>query len=169
MYYFHKKLVRTILLSLTLMSVMVSCTHGKAYAADVPVIEFPDSLPVCEPLPEQEPEAISNPWTDEELDAIARTLAGECYEHKAQDKRRVCEVILNRVSDGRFGSSVVEVLTAKNQFNGYWVQSRSVSENDYEVAAQALKEWYDGGCKALSEYLFFCAGSNQENQFRSEF
>ena len=31
------------------------------------------------------------------------TLAGECYEDKEQDKRLVCEVILNRVSAGNFG------------------------------------------------------------------
>ena len=49
---------------------------------------------------------------------MALTLAGECYDHKTQDKRRVCEVVLNRVSDGRFGSSIMEVLTAKNQFAG---------------------------------------------------
>ena len=50
---------------------------------------------------------------------MALTLAGECYDHKTQDKRRVCEVVLNRVSDGRFGSSIMEVLTAKSQFAGY--------------------------------------------------
>lgn len=100
---------------------------------------------------------------------MALTLAGECYDHKTEDKRRVCEVILNRVSDGRFGNSIMEVLTAENQFNGYWTQSRPVSANDYEIAEQVLRDWYDGGCKALSEYLFFSASDNLENQFRSEY
>ena len=136
-------------------------------AVDNPVT----TLTVCspEPLLVDEPVVVSDPWTAEELDAMALTLAGECYEHKPQDKRRVCEVILNRVSDGGFGSSIIEVLSAENQFNGYWVQSRTVSENDYEVAEQALRDWYNGGCKALSKYLFFCAGDNLENEFRSEF
>lgn len=116
-----------------------------------------------------EVEITADPWTEEELSALALTLAGECYDHMTQDKRQVCEVVLNRVSDGRFGSSIMEVLTAKNQFAGYWRQSRPVSENDYEVAEQALRDWYAGGCKALSEYLFFCAGDNLENQFRSEY
>ena len=35
------------------------------------------------------PEAVSNPWTDEELDALALTLSGEYYDHKTQDKLRV--------------------------------------------------------------------------------
>ena len=116
-----------------------------------------------------EVEIIADPWTDEELYSLALTLAGECYDHKTQDKRQVCEVVLNRVSDGRFGGSIMKVLTAKNQFAGYWAQSRPVSENDYEVAEQALRDWYDGGCKALSEYLFFCAGDNLENEFRREY
>ena len=80
----------------------------------------------------------------------------------------MCEVVLNRVGDGRFGESIMEVLTAENQFEGYWTQARPVSENDYEVADQTLKDWYTGGCKALSEYLFFCAGDNLENEFRFE-
>lgn len=118
----------------------------------------------------REVDKLDNPaWTSEELQAIARTLAGECYEDQEQDKRLVCEVILNRVSDGRFGDSVVEVLSAENQFSGYWVQSRPISDNDYEVAAQALEDWYAGGCKALSSYLFFCAGDGFVNEFRSEY
>lgn len=146
----------------------VFLAQREATAVENPVT----TLTVCspEPLLVDEPVAVvSDPWTAEELDAMALTLAGECYEHKPQDKRRVCEVILNRVSDGGFGGSIIEVLTAENQFNGYWVQSRPVSENDYEVAEQTLRDWYNGGCKALSEYLFFNAGDNLENQFRSEF
>lgn len=104
-------------------------------------------------------------WTKEELNAIALTLAGECYEDKEHDKRLVCEVILNRVSDGRFGDSICEVLSAENQFAGYWCQSRPISENDYAVAEQALEDWYANDCEALSEYLFFCAGENRENSF----
>ena len=78
------------------------------------------------------------------------TLAGECYEDKEQDKRLVCEVILNRVSAGNFGGD-------------------TVSENDYAVAEQALSDWYAGGCQPLSELLYFEAGENRENVFRSEY
>lgn len=83
------------------------------------------------------------------------TLAGECYEDKEQDKRLVCEVILNRVSAGNFGGdTVLEVVSAPNQFDGYWRQSRPVSENDYEIAEQVLSDWYAIGCQPLSDYLF---------------
>lgn len=96
---------------------------------------------------------------------MALTLAGECYNDKELDKRRVCEVILNRVSSDEFDNSIIEVLTAKNQFSGYWTQSRAVTENDLAVAEQTLKDWYDNGCEPLSEYLFFNAGENRENNF----
>ena len=83
---------------------------------------------------ESESTTISEPlWTEQEVQAIALTLAGECYDDKEWDKRRVCEVILNRVSE------------------------------------QALADWYANGCKALSDYLYFCAGENRENVFRSKY
>ena len=111
----------------------------------------------------------TEPFTDEEVEAIAKTLAGECYDDKLNDKRLVVEVILNRVSDGRFGESVIEVVSAKGQFNGYWKQSRPVSDSDIEIAKETLREWYENGCKKLSEYLFFCAGPNRENVFRTQY
>ena len=79
-------------------------------------------------------------WSKEELQAIACTLAGECYDNQEQDKRLVCEVILNRVSDGRFGDSICGVLMEKNQFAGYWHQSRPVSENDLEIGRASCRE-----------------------------
>lgn len=109
------------------------------------------------------------PWTDKELKAMVLTLAGECYDDKEKDKRLVCEVILNRVSSKDFDDTIIEVITKPHQFDGYWTQSRSVSENDYEVAMQALEDWYAGGCKPLSKYLYFEAGDNRENEFREEF
>ena len=109
------------------------------------------------------------PFSDEEVEAIARTLAGECYDDKMSDKRKVAEVILNRVSDGGFGENVIDVVTAKGQFAGYWNQSRPVSESDIQIAEETLTDWYANDCKALSEYLFFCSGPNRENVFRSEY
>ena len=108
-------------------------------------------------------------WSETEVDAMAKTLAGECYDDKELDKYRVCEVILNRVSSNKFANTVLEVLETPRAFNGYWKQSRPVSENDRTIAEQALRDWYDNGCKPLSELLFFSKGLNRENVFRSEF
>lgn len=134
-----------------------------------PTESAPEPVPTNShtPLVEREPEPahVEPQWTEDELQAMALTLAGECYDDKELDKRRVCEVILNRVSSDQFGDSIIEVLTAKNQFSGYWSQSRAITENDLAVAEQALRDWYDNGCEPLSEYLFFHAGENRENKF----
>ena len=114
-------------------------------------------------------ETATDPWTKDELKAVATTLAGECYDDKVQDKRKVCEVILNRVSHEGFPDTILGVLTYPNAFCGYWSQSRQASESDYAVATQALRDWYDNDCQPLSGYLFFEAGENRENVFREEY
>ena len=132
--------------------------------------ETPTPTPTKEPAtPTPEPTATPDPWTAEEVEAIARTLSGECYDDKLEDKRLVAEVILNRVSDGWWGDTVIEVVTAKGQFHSYWNPSRNISETDREIAVQALHDWYANDCAALSEYLFFEAGPNRENTFRKTF
>ena len=117
----------------------------------------------------EEPTTTPDPWTDDEVEAIARTLSGECYEDKPRDKQLVAEVILNRVSNGQWGDSVIDVVTAKNQFHGYWNPSRDISDSDREIATQVLRDWYANDRAALSEYLFFGASSNRENVFRETF
>ena len=101
--------------------------------------------------------------------AIARTLSGECYEDKTQDKRLVAEVIVNRVSAGHFGDTVIDVVTSPYQFVGYWNPSRKISENDMQIATETLRDWYANDCNALSEWLYFTAGDNRENNFRTEY
>lgn len=119
-------------------------------------------------LPEDE-EILVIRYSMEDVEAMALTLAGECYDDKPEDKRLVCEVILNRVSNGNFGDTPYEVCSAPYQFSGYAYQNRSVTENDYEIVYQALKDWHDNEYQALSEWLYFSAGSNRENVFRKEY
>lgn len=127
-------------------------------------------VPTAMPQTENGPEVSQRPWSDEDVEAIVLTLAGECYDDKTEDKRLVCEVILNRVSAGCFGGqTVLEVVSSPNQFDGYWRQSRPVSEDDYAVAEDALADWYAIGCQPLSDPLYFVAGDNRENVFRSEY
>lgn len=133
----------------------------------VPVAE--ESEPDAETPVVAEPEEEPQPFADEELEAMVLVLAGECYDDKELDKRLVCEVILNRVGKAEFGYTVIDVITKPYAFSGYQNQSRAVSENDYAVAEQALRDWYDNGCQPLSEWLFFNAGPNRENVFRTEY
>lgn len=109
--------------------------------------------------------APSTVWSESDKVAIARTLAGECYDDKVQDKRLVCEVILNRVSDTRFANSVIGVLETPNAFDGYWRQSRRISKSDLSIAEQALSDWYANDCQPLSDIRYFSAGEGRENYF----
>lgn len=116
-----------------------------------------------------EPQPTPDPWTEEDVEALARTISGESYDDKPDDKRKVAEVVLNRLSNGYWGDTVLEVVTLKHQFRGYWKPGRDITENDMEVAIQALRDWYEGGCEPLSEYLYFFKGSNRENRFRKTY
>lgn len=162
-------------MTLAVVTLCASCSNGNDAEREAvssveprpPAIEQP--LTAAQIDSSDEPEVEYYPWSVEEVEAMALTQAGECYDDKPDDKRLVCEVILNRVSSDGFGDTILDVLTKPNQFDGYWSQSRSVSKNDYEVVVQALKDWYDNDCQPLSEYLFFEAGDNRENEFRKEF
>lgn len=172
-----RKINKIIIVSLTAVFIFMACSNipinetdtgeiviSKPITSATPTIATSYKTPeiIIEPLEEK-------PFSDEEVEGIVRTLAGECYDDKMADKRKVVEVILNRVSDGGFGENVIDVVTAKGQFAGYWRQSRPVSESDIQISEETLTDWYANDCKALSEYLFFCSGPNRENVFRSEY
>ena len=164
-----RKLNKVIIVSLSVVFIFMACSNIPINETDTgeimiskPITSVKTPEITIEPLEEK-------PFSDEEVEAIVRTLAGECYDDKMADKRKVVEVIVNRVSDGGFGENVIDVVTAKGQFAGYWNQSRPVSESDIQIAEETLTDWYANDCKALSEYLFFSSGPNRENVFRSEY
>jgi len=108
-----------------------------------------------------------------EVEAIAKTLAGECYVDQYIDRAKVAQVIVSRVSDPKFeGDSVIAVLTASSvnekgqvvyQFNGYWRQSREIDPTDYAIAWDILLTWYEGGKQPLTSYRYF-TGDNGTKQ-----
>jgi hypothetical protein len=104
-------------------------------------------LRVIEPTPE--PAQIP----PEDVTAIALTLAGEEYEWEPGRKRIIAEIICNRASVN--GVSIVDVVSAPGQFAGYWRQSRDISQNDVDVAAEVLTAWYGNGNEPLSELYYF--------------
>lgn len=168
-----RKLNKVIIVSLSAVFIFMVCSNIPINETDTGEIVI--SKPITSTIPTvtnsyKTPELLEEkPFSDEEVEAIVRTLAGECYDDKMADKRKVVEVIVNRVSDGGFGENVIDVVTAKGQFAGYWRQSRPVSESDIQIAEETLTDWYANDCKALSEYLFFSSGPNRENVFRSEY
>ena len=172
-----RKLNKVIIVSLSAVFIFMACSNipiNETYTGEIviskPITSATPTITTSYKTPEITIELLEEkPFSDEEVEAIVRTLAGECYDDKMADKRKVVEVIVNRVSDGGFGENVIDVVTAKGQFAGYWNQSRKVSESDIQIAEEILGKWYANDCKALSDYLFFRAGPNRENIFRVKY
>ena len=164
-----RKLNKVIIVSLSAVFIFMVCSNILINETDTGEIVISKPITSAIPTVTNSYKTEEKPFSDEEVEAIVRTLTGECYDDKMADKRKVAEVIVNRVSDGGFGENVIDVVTAKEQFAGYWRQSRPVSESDIQIAEETLTDWYANGCKALSEYLFFRSGPNRENVFQSEY
>ena len=62
---------------------------------------------------------IENPFTNEEIDYITKTVWGEARGLSKTQQAGVVWTILNRFDDGRFGKEIIDVITAPNQFAGY--------------------------------------------------
>ena len=170
-----KKIYILLLAAVMLCVILTGCADTKdtpppissATAANTPEASaMPAELsPVSTPEPTPEPVP---PVPEYEIELVAKTLRGECYDEQHDDKREVVWVICNRVSDGRFGDSIEAVITAPRQFQGYR-PGNVPTANDYEIAREVLTEWYEGGCQPLGKYLFFSAGGNHRNIFRENY
>ena len=62
------------------------------------------------------PETIFDYFTEYEVKLICRVVETETYQCDFDSKVNVANVVLNRIEDGRFGDTVEEVITTKNQF-----------------------------------------------------
>ena len=74
------------------------------------------------------------PYTESDLDLIARVITHESGNQSLQGKMAVGNVILNRVADGRFPATISEVIYQKNQFPG----ATSMEPNAESVIAAKL-------------------------------
>lgn len=74
------------------------------------------------------------PYTEDELDLIARVITHESGNQSLQGKMAVGNVILNRVADKRFPATVSEVIYQKNQFPG----ATSMEPNAESILAAKL-------------------------------
>ena len=169
------KQMKFIILALVAVFIFTACSFA---ARDANIDEFPmepetastvSQVVTTPPIEKADKPEDMKMFSDEEVQAIARTLAGECYDDKLEDKQKVVEVILNRVSNEKFGKTVIEVVSEEGQFCGYWTQSRPISESDIQIAEETLDKWYANDRRALSDYLFFFAGPDRENVFRVDY
>lgn len=94
------------------------------------------------------------PYSESDLDLIARVITHESGNQSLQGKMAVGNVILNRVADGRFPATISEVINQKNQFPGATSMEPNVESI---IAAKLVLEganvvpdayWFNGVGKA---------------------
>lgn len=121
---------------------------------------------ILSPLPSWEP-------TTEDVEAIARTLYGECRgAETVAEQEAVAWVILNRLDAG-YADTVLGVVSAPGQFAGY-DPAHPLWPELVEVAERVLRMHHReqlGGCvdRVLGpEYLWF-SGDGVRNTFRDKY
>lgn len=108
------------------------CYKGKLYnyveISEVHVIELVDNKLVD----------YSEYINENDVELLTNLLYGEArgIEDKAQ-RAAVVWCVLNRLDSGRWGNTLYEVVTAKNQFDGY-VPNRTYSEEDSYAECKSL-------------------------------
>ena len=96
--------------------------------------------------------------TDAEMKLFATVIYNEAGDQGYDGMLAVANVILNRMEDGYWGTSLEEVLFAPGQFAGAKkeyierAQKRGVPDICYEIGRVALS-----GRNNIGDYLFFCA------------
>lgn len=81
------------------------------------------------------------PFTQTELDMMTAVVMHEVGHCSTQSKQAVTHVILNRLKDGRFGSSITEILHTKDQFEAienYYYEKVPVDEACRNAVMQAI-------------------------------
>ena len=113
---------------------------------------------------------IENPFTNEEINYIAKTVWGEARGLSKTHQSAVVWTILNRVDDGRFGKGVIGVVTAPSQFAGYR-SSNPVDPEIRDLVVDVLDRYSQekAGIKNVGrvlpkEYLYF-RGNGKVNLF----
>lgn len=122
--------------------VVVRCTSTPLpRATEVPVITTaPTSTPVV------------SRWTEEERYLLARIAMAEAEGEDTEGKALVMLVVINRVEDCDFPSSIKDVIYQKNQFSsifdGRWDKASEPSDDCWE-ALKLVENGWDGSKGAL--------------------
>ena len=104
---------------------------------------------------------------------LAKTVWGEARGVSKEGQEKVIWCILNRVDDSRFPNTIIEVITAPNQFHGY--SSNFPCEDEmYNLALDVIYRWQlekmggESSRNLSAEYVYFCADSSGlSNVFRT--
>lgn len=148
------------------------CVIGpNAEPAEPPVCTLPLEV-VSEVTPEER--VIEYEPDEAEIIALAQTIYGEARGCSVTEQAGVAWTILNRLDNGNYGDTVLEVVSAPGQFAGY-SPNHPVTDELYELARDVLiRHWNeqqglpDVGRVIPKEYLYF-TGDGVRNYFRTTY
>lgn len=139
------------------------------------VTEPPMTEPPVETIPETEPtEPYILYYTENDVLALARTLYNECGGVPSTTEQAcVAWTACNRVDNGYWGDTILEVLTYPNAFAHSW--SAPVTDELYDLSLDVLTRWNDekNGLTSVGrvlppDYTYF-HGDGDHNYFRNAF
>lgn len=153
-----------------LVAVTLSATSRTATEPAPAMVESPPSTtPSPSPSPSPEPTA---PVNDSEAEYLAKMVWGEARGLTTTEQAACVWCVLNRVDAG-YGT-IIEVVTAKNQFVGYR-PGNPVDETILKLCEDVLLRWeIEAACvgevgRVLpAEYLYF-SGDGRHNYFRDSY
>ena len=110
------------------------------------------------------------PWEPEaaDVDALARTLYGECRGCSELQQRAVAWTIFNRVDSSAFPNSLIEVVSQPYQFAGY-SESFPVTEELEALARDCLEDWHFDRDRVLEPDFCFFFRNGRINIFSTEY
>lgn len=119
-------------------------------------------------------EESTSPYTDEDVEFIAKTVYGEALvTHSDMEMAAVAWCILNRVDDERFPDTIEKVVTQKMQFFGY-KETNPVLPEVEKLVRDVLDRWcseksgeQDVG-RVLPENYYYFVGDGRHNHFMIE-
>lgn len=111
---------------------------------------------------------IQPPYTpdEESVVALAQTLYGECRGCSELQQKAVCWCVFNRVDDSRFPDTIIGVVSASKQLQGY-SSSNPVWDNLYDIAYSCMVDWHNGENRILDPDITFFSGYGGKNHFRN--
>lgn len=122
----------------------------------------------------------SKQWLNgEEIEVLTNLLYGEARGLDKTHQSAVIWVVFNRLDNGKYGKSIIDIATAKNQFTGYKkgreYKDLKAYEQCKELVIDVYCRWYAEqlGCENVGrtlpkDYLWFY-GNGKVNKFRNDF
>lgn len=107
--------------------------------------------------------------SQEEITMLAKTVWGEARGLSEYEQSLVVWCILNRFDNGKFGSSIKEIITKPYQFQGY-KESFPVDEDILRLCEDVVYRWENSleGRTLPAEYLYFY-GDGKHNYYTTDY